>query len=209
LPDSELADTKLSAYIFRNGEPADFIRYRNNRGLATDAEEFRPFVNEKVFPFCVVYGWLNVSHASSFAFKEISASFKTTDYDKLFPLLNNFPLININFVNPEVVELFIMRSSFAIPNAKEKYQTLKAKMEQGSIFDDVDLVSLLSIPAANKIFNYIGGKTSFWKIVFNVKGIIVEAIVAAIPEKEGDPRKVERYDLLDRRFINVKEKIYE
>jgi hypothetical protein len=205
LPDSDLSDARISSYIFKNDNAADFIRYRNLNGLITDVEKLRPYVKEKIFDFCKVYGWLSISHETSFAFKTISNSFKTANIKELFPLVNNFPLININNVNFEIVEIFITRKSFSIPNVKEKYQILKSKMEQKNMLDDIAIASILSVPVTNKIFCYFGGKTSFWQVTFNASAIYkVEAVIAAIPEEEGDHRKVSRYDLIERRFISVR-----
>jgi hypothetical protein len=205
LPDSDLSDAGISSYIFKNRNAADFIRYRNLNGLITDTEKLRPYVNEKIFDLCKVYGWLSASHENSFAFKTISNNFKTANVKELFPLVNNFPLININNINCEIVEIFIMRKSFSIPDVKEKYQILKLKMEQKTMLDDIAIASILSVPVTNKIFCYFGGKTSFWQVTFNPNAIYkVEAVIAAIPEEEGDQRKISRYDLIERRFISVR-----
>jgi hypothetical protein len=50
---------------------------------------------------------------------------------------------------------------------------------------------------------YFGSRTSFWKITFTIRpSLAVEAIVAAIPRKNGEPEEIEEYRLVDRSFID-------
>ncbi|MCL2294995.1 MAG: hypothetical protein FWC36_09050 [Spirochaetes bacterium] len=204
LPDSDLRDPLFSQYVFINNQSTAFINYRNQHGLSSSVNDWRPYVTEAAISSCVTFGWLHRSHDSSFAFKEISRNFSTADQDKLFPIVNSFPLININYVKPEIIELFILRPSFEIKDAREKYKRLKTRLEQRPL-DDLDIMEILGVPLANRIFNYIGGKTAFWKITFDAEEkYIVQAIVAAVPNEKHNPRTVEKYVLLDRRFLNVR-----
>ena len=204
LPDSDLSDPIFSQYVFKNNQFNSFIDYRNQHGLSTNIDEWKQYVNEAAISSCVSFGWLHRIHDSSFAFKEVSKNNNTTDPDKLFPILNSFPLININYVDPEIIELFIMRPSFEIKQAKEKYKKLKTRLENRPV-DDLDIIEILEVPLTNKIFAYIGGKTSFWKIIFAAEEkYLVQAIVTAIPDEKNNPRSIDRYVLLDKRFLNVK-----
>ena len=204
LPDADLSDPYFSQYVFINNQPNSFINYRNQYGIASNIDEWKPYITETAISSCVAFGWLHRNHDSSYAFKQISKNINTTDPDKLFPVVNSFPLININYVDPEIIELFIMRPSFEIKQAKEKYKKLKTKLESRSL-DDLDIIEILEVPLTNKIFTYIGCKTSFWKIIFTAEEkYFVQAIVAAIPDEKNNPRVVDRYVLIDRRFLNVK-----
>ena len=204
LPDADLSDPLFCKYVFINNQPGNFINYRNQYGLSKNIDVWKPFVTENAISSCKAFGWLHTFHNSSYAFQEISSSFNTADLDKLFPLVNSFPLININYVDPEIIELFIMRKSFEIKQAKEKYKKLKTRLENRPV-DDLDIIEILEVPLTNKIFSYIGCKTSFWKITFSAEEkFIVQAIVAAIPDEKNNPRAVEKYVLVDRRFLNVK-----
>ena len=204
LPDSDLTDPLLSKFVFLNNQPYGFITYRNEYGLSNNIDGWKPYINEDAISSCVSFGWLQKSHESSFAFNEISRNFSTSDSDKLFPLVNTFPLINVNFVKPELIELFVLRPSFEIKQAKEKYKKLKTRLEQRPL-DDLDIAEILEVPLTNKIFAYLGAKTSFWKITFIIEGkYLVQAIIAAVPDEKYNPRAVEKYILVDRRFLNVK-----
>ncbi|MCL2793113.1 MAG: hypothetical protein FWD87_08465 [Spirochaetaceae bacterium] len=204
LPDTVLRDPFFSQYVFINNQSTRFIDFRNNYGLSSSTDDWREYVTDSAISSCVTYGWLHRSHENSFAFKEISRNFNTTDPDKLFPLINSFPLMNINYVKPEVIELFILQPSFEIKEAKEKYKRLKTRLESRPI-DDIDIIEILEATLANNIFTYIGSKTSFWKITFAAEEkYIVQAIVVAIPDERNNPRVVDKYVLVDRRFLNVR-----
>jgi len=50
---------------------------------------------------------------------------------------------------------------------------------------------------------YLGTKTAFWQLRFAMSpSLTVEAIVAAIPKKDGAVQEIESYRLIDRRFID-------
>ena len=204
LPDADLSDSRFSQYVFINNQSGSFINHRNAYGLSGNIDEWRPYVTEAAISSCVTYGWLHRFHDSSFAFKQISDNFNTADPEKLFPIVNTFPLININYVNPEIIELFVLRPSFEIKEAKEKYERLKTRLEQQPL-DDLDIMGILQVPLTNRIFSYIGSKTSFWRICFIAEEkYLVKAIIAAIPDEKYNPRAVDKYVLLDRRFLDVK-----
>jgi len=204
LPDADLIDPLFSQYVFINNQANRFINFRNQHGLSDSVDEWKEYVTEAAISSCVAFGWLHRFHDNSFAFKEISRNFDTSDQDKLFPIINSFPLMNINYVKPEVIELFILRPLFEIKDAKEKYRRLKTRLESRSL-DDLDIIDILEIPLTNNIFVYIGSKTSFWKITFSAEEkYIVEAIVAAIPDEKNNPRAVDKYVLLSRRFLNAR-----
>ena len=204
LPDSDLADPNLCKYLFINNDAGSFINYRNEYGLSNNIDNWKPYINEAAISSCVTFGWLHSAHDSSYAFNQISKNFNTADPDKLFPVVNSFPLININYVDPQIIEFFILQPSFKIKEAKEKYKKLKTRLEQRPL-DDLDIMEILETPLTNKIFCYIGCKTSFWKITFIAEGkYLVEAIVAAIPDEKHNPRAVDKYELLNRRFLDVK-----
>ncbi len=201
LSDKNLADSKLCEYLFATGNAAGFIDWRNLHGLSVSKDGWKPFIKEDAWESCVSYGWLHVSQAESFAFRTISLSFSSADTNILFPLINEFPMMNINMVTPEAVLPLVGSTAFEIPKRTEKTEALKNRMLHGPMAL-ADISYVLDIPVTHDIFIYLGTKTAFWKLRFKAKnGLYVEAIVAAIPEQYAGVQDIREYQLIDRRFI--------
>jgi hypothetical protein len=198
LTDSDLHDTKLKEFLFRGGNPSEFIAWRNSHGLSTSKTVWRNFLRDEAWDSCVSYGWIHASQTNSFAFSVASTSYETSDLKSLFPLVNEMPLINVNMVSPDIITPLIMRPAFGVKKPSEKAETLKNKLLQGRVILS-DLSSYLEIPKNHVLFTYLGTKTAFWKILFCYRaGMYVEAVVAAIPKKDGGIQEIAQYVLIDR-----------
>jgi hypothetical protein len=198
LSDSDLKDARLSSFLFTAHNASRYIVMRNNRGLSTDIQPLRELIKPEAWDICVSYGWINISHIDSFAFRYVSEKFKTTQANKLFPIVNEFPLININMVNPDILSPLINRPAFGIEKPIEKMELLKERLLSKPVIL-ADISSILGVPKSNSIFTYLGTKTTFWKIHLNIrKKLTVEIIIAAIPDKNnGDVQKITEYALID------------
>jgi len=198
LSDSDLNDTKLKEFLFRGRNPSEFIAWRNSHGLSTSKTAWRSFLRDEAWDACVSYGWIHAAQTGSFAFNVASASYKTSDLKSLFPLVNEMPLMNVNMVSPDIITPLIMRPAFEIKKPSEKAETLKNKLLQGQVILS-DLSSYLEIPKNHALFTYLGTKTAFWKFIFRYKsGMYVEAVIVAIPKKDGGIQEIEKYVLIDR-----------
>ncbi|MCL2128898.1 MAG: hypothetical protein FWH35_00905 [Treponema sp.] len=202
LTDEDLADPLLCKYLFNADSSSSFVEWRDNNGLSKDKTHWRSFIKENAWASCVSYGWVNLNQINSFAFRAITQSFKTNNPEKLFPLVNNLPLINVNMVNPESLTPLIFRPSFNIEEPEEKAEAFLNKLAQGSVLVS-DISSYLEIPKDNLLFTYLGTKTTFWKINYIYReGLLIEAIVAAIPyEANLAHTGIKEYRLIDRVFI--------
>jgi hypothetical protein len=202
LSDKDIADKLIVEYLFVNNDASGFIRQRDANGLSRSTEKWREFVKEEAFASCVSYGWIPAGQTDSFAFRTVRASWGTDHAETLFPLVNNFPVMNVNMAAPDMLKPLIMRNEFKIEKAPEKFEALKNKLLAGPVMDS-DLSSIMQIPLSNSLFNYLGTKTAFWKISFVFPGTgLVEGIVAAIPQKDGKRQEIEEYRLIDWRFIH-------
>jgi hypothetical protein len=202
MPDHDLADPALAALLFRSGNATAFIAARQLRGLSTSIVPWRDYLNDAAVPYCVAYGWLPLTHLDSFAFREISRSFGLSDPDMLYPLINDFPLMNINIVDPVSLLPLVTRVSFAIPDAEIKGTVLQNRLAAGPLLPS-DISTILGIPVDHPIFTYLGTKTTFWQIAFHRDAYYVTGIVAAIPEKHGNWQAVASYELIDRSISYV------
>jgi hypothetical protein len=198
LSDEDLADHELVSFLFINGSASPFAALRNSRGLSTTFEPYRELINPAALDACTSYGWVSNKKTNSFAFRTIKNSFNANENIELFPLVNSFPLINVNMVSPDILAPLMKRRSFNIRNPSEKIEKLKNRSLFGPFLLS-DISSALEIPLSHDLFAYLGTKTAFWKITFQTpQGLTVEAVIAAIPDPDGNPQDVAHYALIDR-----------
>ena len=201
LSDADLADSGIANFIFKDNNGSGFISWRNVNGLSTSKNNWIEFIKEQALDACVSHGWLHISDRESFAFNKLCSAFNTSSEEQLFPLVNNFPRININMVEPEILRPLIMRSSYRLERAGEKADALISRLNEGPLLY-ANVSSILNIPSDHPLMTYLGTKTSFWKIRFKFRNNgTVEAIIAAIPKKDGGIQEIEQYRLVERRFL--------
>jgi len=201
LSDADLADTGITRLLFLDNTASAFLLWRNANGLSSSKEEWKVFVKQEAWEHIVCYGWVHKNNTSSFAFRTIAQDFGTTDTDKLFPLVNDFPVMNVNMVNPQILRPLIMRSSFSVERAGDKANTLITRLQGGSLTRS-EIRSILNIPITHPLMAYMGSKTSFWEISFVMPSALeVKAVIAAIPEKNAAVQEIEKYVLIHRSFL--------
>jgi hypothetical protein len=202
LSDVDMADSNITGYLFRDNSGTGFTVWRNTNGLSVSKKLWREFVKDEAWTSCVSYGWLHKDDTESFAYHNVSKSFAAAAPDKLFPLVNDFPRMNINMVNPDMLRPLIMRSSFKIEKPDEKADALIGRLRNDPLLY-ADISSTLKIPVNHPLMSYLGTKTAFWKIRFVMShSLTVEAVIAAIPKKNGAIQEIEEYRLIDRSFNN-------
>jgi hypothetical protein len=198
LSDDDLQDQRLREFLFPNNDAAGFTAFRDRYGLSDNKAAWRSYIKEDAFSSCVSYGWIHRLQTETFAYRTVSASYAASSPEDLFPLVNDFPLMNVNMIDPDIIIPLIMRPSFRIEKPAEKAEALKNKLLHGSVLVS-DISSCLNIPRDHPLFVYLGTKTAFWKITFEYRrGMYLEAVAAAIPEKDGSFQEIARYALIDR-----------
>jgi hypothetical protein len=198
LPDKDLAEANLAEFFFKSGNASDFIRFRALHGLSGDIEPWKDFIKEEALAACVCLGWIHTKHAGSFAYNSMCFSFGTTNPEDLFPVVNNFPMMNVNMIKPNILKPLVKRAAFKIAASEEKLKNLTAKLSGGPV-TEADICSVFAIPPDHEIFIYIGTKTAFWGIRFSTKArYSVRAVIAAIPRKNGKPQEVDEYKMVGR-----------
>jgi hypothetical protein len=202
LTDEDLGDKNLADYLFHGGNPEHFITWRNTNGLTTNKDLWQSYIKEEAWKSCVAYGWINQNSSENFAKKTVTRILGTSDNDMLFPLVNDFPLMNVNMVEPSILKPLILRSSFKIEKAEEKRENLILRLSGGPLLHS-DISASLQVPVTHPIMRYLGTKTTFWKIYFATDPKTrVEAIVAALPQKNGEWQEIAEYRLIDRIFVD-------
>lgn len=139
------------------------------------------------------YGWVNADYVERDFLSSLQEEHGLTD---LFPLVNRFPLNNVNFMEEKHIEAVL--NYFDVKAINDKKVKILQNQETG-ITEEM-LLTILDCSKEDKILDFMGVKTSFWKIKMEIEGLSVMAIVAAIPKKE-DQRKVSEYVLIEERII--------
>ncbi|MDR2965499.1 MAG: hypothetical protein LBU88_06965 [Treponema sp.] len=204
LSEADMADRNVTDFIFKDRTGTAFSTWLRANDLSTSKEPWREFIKdeEEVWDSCVSYGWLHKNDTESFAFRRINELFAVSEINELFPLVNDFPKMNVNMVKPEIIYPLILRRSFNIERARDRANDLVNRLKGGPVLRG-DIAATLRIPVNHPIMNYLGTKTSFWKLSFSMPSSLkVEAIVAAFPEKNGAIQEIESYRLINRSFID-------
>lgn len=140
-----------------------------------------------------VYSWINPNFADA---KIIDDILKDFEGKNTFPLINNFPPLNIHFMSEDFIKAVL--TFYDIKEIYKKIEALKEKSdEQTSV---KELSSLLELSENHPLFDLIGFKTSFWKLNFETDKCKCTAIFAAVPNKDNQ-RKIEKYILVEKEVL--------
>lgn len=161
----------------------------------TENEKLQFLMSKKGKSIIVDYGWMSYQYHSNTKLEEIKKEFGVTNSDSLFPLINNLPLNNINYMDEELLEVYL--EIFNYENADELVYIFNQMKSNGIGVNDI--LNVLKIKDTNLLMSILGTKTSFWKIDFIYLNYNVELIIAAIPEK--DFRKVSEYVLIEKSVV--------
>ncbi len=152
----------------------------------------REYIEVQGEPVFKEYGWLNPKYADKKFIDNISADFNE---EKPFPIVNTFPLYNIHSMSYEFLEMIFeyCRIKEASKNAEKVIASLSSDT------DTKKLSEILQIPETHFVFDFIGMKTAFWKVLLDTDRCHVSAVFAAVPKKEAN-RSVEKYILVDKKI---------
>ena len=131
------------------------------------------------------YGWLN----SSCTRKDLTD--ELYDLNKDYPLINNLPVFNINFMNQDFIEAILKICS--VSESETKAAILSR--EKGFSLTKDKIIEILEMSDSKKVLALIGVKTNFWKIIFKYKDCKCEGIIAAYPKRNST--EIEKYVLVD------------
>ena len=196
LPDDVLSDPAMAGFLFTGGNADEFIRFRRYCGFVTEISEWQSFLKEEALNAVVCNGWFSALHVDSETGRMLAASYGKTG-EELYPLMNDFPLINVNTMDTSLIAPLISRRSWRINGAAAKATALKNRLESGPVTEG-ELTSLLGLAENHEIYKYLGVRTAFWKLSFKNGRYKMDAIVAAIPEK--GVKTILHYSLIEGRL---------
>jgi hypothetical protein len=112
--------------------------------------------------------------------RESLSSVLSSHYDEVFPFINAEPLININFVDPDLLRELIAYPDYGVSSPGTRCGEILA-VRSGGISDTGEIAELLGIDPANPLTAYLGCITWFWKIgIAGEKGSL-ETILCRLP----------------------------
>lgn len=196
MPDALLSSASVSQYLFLTDSAEQYLKNRNDKGFTPTKESLEQFVERATLPSCTVVGWLNITETNTYAFKAIAKKFKSSDADKLFPIVNNMAMMNVNMMKPEAITPILYGSSWGLKNVKTANDKMLVSFGSGPI-NDTDIQAVFELPELSKLYAYLGSKTAFWELSLTMHNEKVTALVAGIPERKACSRKISKYSLID------------
>ena len=143
----------------------------------------------------VSYGWISAQYGSEKVIEAINKRRTTGTSRSPFPLINSFPLNNINMASETL--LTVLLKITGIEEYKDKAYILQIKSSQSELTDK-DIADILGVKPTHPVMGLIGVKTAFWRASFFVNGCAVDAVYGAVPYEKEFPRKVEKYILIEK-----------
>jgi hypothetical protein len=201
LPEADLSESALAAFLFVSGSAGSFCAFRRSRGFVSDADEWKPYLTDEAQRAVTVYGWLPEMHGDSEAGAVLAAVFGSGG-EGLYPLVNGMAPVNVNTVYPGVLKPLLARASWRIPGAAAKAEQLESRRSGGALTEG-DLRAVLGVPAGHEVYRYLGVRTAFWGIRFTGGRYRMDAVIAAIPERGSGAAGVKEYRLIEGRLNRV------
>jgi hypothetical protein len=125
--------------------------------------------------------------------------------DELEPFVNTEPLMNVNFVDPLILEELLAYEEYGIGRAEEHCAELLSRREREGISAE-DLRSILGIDRSNPLAQYLGSITWFWEITITAENggpqaPSLRAVVCRLPPGAFPAETEPEYKLIERRFL--------
>jgi hypothetical protein len=123
---------------------------------------------------------------------------------EMYPFVNAEPLMNINFVEPLILEELLAYGEYGIRRPEERSSEILSLRETGGISAG-DLLSILGIDQSNPLAHYFGSITWFWEItITGEKGgpnaPSLRAVVCRLPPGAFPAERKPEYTIIERRF---------
>ncbi|GHT79603.1 hypothetical protein FACS1894130_08790 [Spirochaetia bacterium] len=121
------------------------------------------------------------------------------DYDGLFPFVNVEPLMNINLVEPALLEELLSYSDYAVPFPERRSQEIIALRETGGI-DAASIPMLLGIDPNNPLVHYLGSITWFWELTISGGQKSQRTVLCRLPSNGDNQSEVIVFNIIEQRY---------
>ena len=116
--------------------------------------------------------------------------FMGIDFERLFPVINVAPCMNVHFVEPLLLSELLAYPDLKVPDPVETTRRI-LDARTSSELGLSDLHRIIGAPPESRIFDYFGVSTWFWKIVVANEAARVEVIAARLPGEPGAARRIQ------------------
>jgi hypothetical protein len=122
----------------------------------------------------------------------------------LSPFVNVEPLMNVNFVDPLVLEELLSYDEYGVRRPKERCAEILSRREARGISAE-DLRSILGIDRSSPLAHYLGSVTWFWEIVVTAEngGPSLRAVLCRLPPKDFPGETKPEYKIIEWRTHNA------
>jgi hypothetical protein len=136
--------------------------------------------------------------------RETLALFLGASREELWPFVNTEPLMNINFVEPLILEELLSYDEHGIKRPEERSAEILSRREIGGI-GAADLRSILGIDPSHPLAHYFGSITWFWEILITAENrdavpASLKAVVCRLPPESFPAETAPVYTIIERRF---------
>jgi hypothetical protein len=123
-------------------------------------------------------------------------TFLGTDYDQLYPIMGVDPMLNVHFADPLVLAGLLFHPDLKIPNPDQVLQQILLSRDTAELTAD-QLGRIIGVDKDNRIFQYLGVITWFWKVTVTRGTARLDLLAARLPT-EPDGRV--RYLVIEERY---------
>jgi hypothetical protein len=176
----EVFDKTMLHRTFAQGMDARKLQqFRFDEGIALDVGHYANFFDNELFEHVfTLYGWANWRLLDEFSAEKIGGtelrnlvqkhilrgSLTEVEKEKYFPLVNDLPLININYADPIVIREILVLNGYARSRAESAVETIVSMREQ-QYFDEASLRRFFNMNKNDGLAAWFGADTWFWEIV--------------------------------------------
>lgn len=111
-------------------------------------------------------------------------AFLEDDYAKLFPLVNALPWWNIHFLPALILEQILAYPDYHVADSAAKAARILERRETQEIGPE-GLRRIVGLPEGHPLYQYLGTRTWFWRIVVSGRGGLLEAVACRLPFEPG------------------------
>ncbi|MDR2739847.1 MAG: hypothetical protein LBB68_08470 [Treponema sp.] len=133
--------------------------------------------------------------------RENLPAFLGISFEELFPFINAEPLMNINFVDPLILNELIAYPDYHVRHPQELFFEIVSRRKTESLSTEA-ICTILGIDESNPLFYYLGCITWFWEIniVAAEKGRSQRAVLCRLPIETYAVEAMPEYKIIERRF---------
>jgi hypothetical protein len=118
-------------------------------------------------------------------------------FDRVYPLICVEPMLNVHFADPLVLSELLAHPDLKVPRPAESLQQILLRRESAELTAE-ELGRIIGVERDNRIFQYLGVITWFWRISVTRGASRLQMVAARLPAAQGaHPRYLvieERYE---------------